>query len=211
MNHLVERVQLETGHISLSQLMRFLKSFPAPSSPAMVRVHEEKALPEAERAVRRWVQMCFKGGASRFEVGVELEEIKRQVRRHSLQPSFDVPLSDFPSFPLCVKSDRIALASALPSRPPDESPACVPVPPARTRTRFGRQTDPTGHPDGRRPRVHLRALHGARRLGRKEDYRRVGSKGTSRDGRQAGRVRATGQSRCHFGCTRSGLQNDADH
>ncbi|KAL7417684.1 hypothetical protein BDY24DRAFT_438006 [Mrakia frigida] len=86
--HLVEKIQLETGHISLSQLMSFLRSFspPPPTREALLEF-ETTTLPGVERSLKNWAQACLLGGGAGYEVGVELQEIRKQIAPH-LHPIF---------------------------------------------------------------------------------------------------------------------------
>jgi hypothetical protein len=80
--HLVEQIQLETGYISLSQLIGFLRSFTlAPTTEASKREFQTRSLPGIEKALKNWANACLLGGGGRYEVGIEMEEIKKQVSR----------------------------------------------------------------------------------------------------------------------------------
>jgi hypothetical protein len=71
------------------QLMRILRALPS-TPPVACSTNAANQLLESTRAeaaghLERWARRCLEGGASRYEVGIELEEIKRQVRVFPLE------------------------------------------------------------------------------------------------------------------------------
>lgn len=85
MTHLVEEVQLETGYISISQLLRIVQTTQATnasvssSSAANLKDNLTMTRAEATRVLHKWGERCLTSGASRWDVGIELEEIRRQA------------------------------------------------------------------------------------------------------------------------------------
>ncbi|CDZ96684.1 hypothetical protein [Phaffia rhodozyma] len=77
LSSLVEQIQLQTGHVSLSQLLNHLRSLAIASD----------ALKESEKVLRAWAQTGLKAGESRFSLGSQLEEIQSMLP-HALHPVF---------------------------------------------------------------------------------------------------------------------------